>query len=68
MIFVAFQVLAGILAASFIEWTVHKHVLHELGKKKVSIFFLSTGVFIMPQPEGMVLLILLSLPVKHLEF
>ena len=44
MIFTSFQVLAGILAASFIEWTVHKHVLHELGKKKVSIFSFHWGV------------------------
>ena len=36
--FILFQILAGIFAASFIEWTVHKHILHELGKKKVSIF------------------------------
>ena len=43
MTFVIFQVLAGILAASFIEWTVHKHILHELGKKKVSIFSFHWG-------------------------
>jgi len=43
MIFTIFQVLIGILAASFIEWTVHKHVLHELGKKKVSIFSFHWG-------------------------
>ena len=43
--------LAGILAASFIEWTVHKHVLHELGIG----FYFSFHAFIMPQPEGMAL-------------
>ena len=43
MIFILFQILAGIFAASFIEWTVHKHILHELGKKKVSIFSFHWG-------------------------
>ena len=43
MMFIIFQVLAGILSASFIEWTVHKHILHELGKKKVSIFSFHWG-------------------------
>ena len=32
------QIIIGIFAASFLEWMVHKHILHELGKKKVSIF------------------------------
>lgn len=43
MIFLILQVLLGVLAASFIEWTVHKHILHELGKKKVSIFSFHWG-------------------------
>ena len=43
MIYVILQVLAGLIAASFIEWTVHKHILHELGKKKVSIFSFHWG-------------------------
>jgi len=38
------QVLIGIVASSFLEWTIHKHILHELGKKKVSIFSFHWGV------------------------
>ena len=38
------QIILGIFAASFLEWTVHKHILHELGKKKVSIFSFHWGV------------------------
>ena len=37
------QIIIGIFAASFLEWMVHKHILHELGKKKVSIFLLKTN-------------------------
>ena len=44
MIFACVQVLIGIITASFTEWTLHKHVLHELGKKKVSIFSFHWGV------------------------
>ncbi len=38
------QILLGVLTASFLEWIVHKHILHELGKKKVSIFSFHWGV------------------------
>ena len=38
------QIILGLVAASFLEWTVHKHILHELGKKKVSIFSFHWGV------------------------
>jgi len=43
MILTILQILAGILSASFVEWVVHKHILHELGKKKVSIFSFHWG-------------------------
>jgi sterol desaturase/sphingolipid hydroxylase (fatty acid hydroxylase superfamily) len=32
------QIIIGIFAASFLEWFVHKHILHNLAKKKKSIF------------------------------
>ena len=38
------QIIMGIFAASFLEWVIHKHILHELGKKKVSIFSFHWGV------------------------
>ena len=38
------QFLLGLVLASIIEWTVHKHILHELGKKKVSIFSFHWGL------------------------
>lgn len=38
------QIILGIFAASFIEWNVHKHILHALGRKKDSIFSFHLGV------------------------
>jgi len=38
------QIILGVLTASLLEWIVHKHILHELGKKKVSIFSFHWGV------------------------
>jgi len=38
------QIILGVLIASLLEWIIHKHILHELGKKKVSIFSFHWGV------------------------
>lgn len=35
---------AGIIIANFLEWAIHKYILHELGKKKKSIFSFHWGV------------------------
>ena len=32
------QLIAGLVTASFLEWTVHKYLLHKLGRKKKSVF------------------------------
>ena len=48
------QIILGIFAASFIEWTVHKHILHELGKRKYQ-YFRFIGVNIMRRQGVMAL-------------
>jgi len=32
------QIILGIFVASFLEWFIHKHLLHSMGRKKKSIF------------------------------
>ena len=38
------QILAGLLTANILEWVVHKYFLHNLGKKKASLFSFHWGV------------------------
>lgn len=35
---------AGLVVANFLEWGIHKYILHELGKKKKSIFSFHWGI------------------------
>ena len=39
-----FQFALGLLLASMMEWVVHKYFLHNLGKKKASLFSFHWGV------------------------
>ena len=34
IIFIIFQIFIGYLYATWLEWAIHKYVLHGLGKKK----------------------------------
>ena len=38
------QIILGLVAASFLEWFVHKFILHKLGKKRASVFSFHWGV------------------------
>jgi hypothetical protein len=39
-----FQLILGLVLASLLEWVVHKYFLHNLGKKKASLFSFHWGV------------------------